>query len=127
MDEPYDSSWDDDNEELFDQKYEEWKKRDWKSWLEQSLSFPFEARREEDESWSYYEGCVIDEKKLFSVGHVMTVLGIEAEDGHYGVLVKVRERGKTGTVVLCDLEVTSKDNPNFWPVREYVVWFANRC
>jgi|NGEPerStandDraft_6_1074524.scaffolds.fasta_scaffold110476_2 hypothetical protein len=26
-----------------------------------------------------------------------------------------------------DLEVTPKADPNFWPVREYVVWFANRC
>lgn len=126
MNEPYDSSWDDDNEELFDQKYEEWRKRDWKSWLEKKLSFPFEARRDEDERWMYYEGCIIDEKKLFSMGHVMTVLGIEAEDDHYGVLVKARERRKTATIVLCDLEVTSREDPNFWPVREYVVWFANR-
>ena len=27
---------------------------------------------------------------------------------------------------LFDLEVTPKDDPNFWPVREYVVWDANR-
>lgn len=25
----YDSSWDEDNDELWDQKYEEWKNRDW--------------------------------------------------------------------------------------------------
>jgi hypothetical protein len=23
--------------------------------------------------------------------------------------------------------MTPKANPNFWPVREYMVWFANRC
>jgi hypothetical protein len=27
---------------------------------------------------------------------------------------------------LCDLEVTSRENRNFWPVREYVVWDASR-
>jgi len=40
--------------------------------------------------------------------------------------MKVREGIKKGRVPLADLEVTSKKDKNFWPVREYVVWFANR-
>lgn len=30
-------------------------------------------------------------------------------------------------IPLFDLEVVSKTDPNYWPVREYVVWDANRC
>lgn len=38
---PYDSSWDDDdNEEAWDKKYEEWEQRDWDTWLWDNLSFP---------------------------------------------------------------------------------------
>lgn len=36
------------------------------------------------------------------------------------------KNGWKGYVPLCDLEVTSRKDRNFWPVREYAVWFANR-
>ena len=117
----YDSSWDEDNEELYDEKYSEWEDRDWESWLNKKLTFPFEVKREEDEEG--YSGK--KSKALFGVGHTMEVLSIEEDDDKYGIIVKVREMGKTGYVPLCDVEVTSRVNPNFWPVREYVVWFAN--
>ena len=49
-----------------------------------------------------------------------------------GVIVEVRgdrrrrcKEGK-GCLPLQDLEVRPKDNPNYWPVREFVVWYANR-
>jgi hypothetical protein len=29
----YDSSWDVDNEDLFDEKFSEWEERDWDDWL----------------------------------------------------------------------------------------------
>ena len=35
--------------------------------------------------------------------------------------------GDKGYLPECDVEVTPKTDRNFWPVREYVVWFANRC
>ena len=117
----YDSSWDEDNEELYDEKYSEWEDCDWESWLNKKLTFPFEVKREEDEEG--YGGK--KSKALFGVGHTMEVLSIEEDDDKYGVIVKVREMRKTGYVPLCDVEVTSRVNPNFWPVREYVVWFAN--
>jgi hypothetical protein len=57
----------------------------------------------------------------------MEVIGIESEeDDLRGVIVQVKEVKKKGYVPLCDLEVTSREDRNFWPVREYVVWFANR-
>jgi hypothetical protein len=57
----------------------------------------------------------------------MDVLGLDEEDVDRGVMVRVREKGREGCVPLCDVEVTPKTDKNFWPVREYVVWFANRC
>ena len=117
----YDSSWDEDNEELFDEKYSEWEERDWESWLNDNLTFPFEIKREEDaEEWGDKKT-----KKLFGIGHTMEVLSINEDDDKYGVIIKVREGSKTGYIPLCDVEVTSRTNPSFWPVREYVVWFAN--
>ena len=54
------------------------------------------------------------------------MLPIELEDDIYGVIVKVRKGRRTGHVPPADLEVTSEADRNYWPVREYVVWFANR-
>ena len=62
----------------------------------------------------------------FSVGHRMKALSFALEDDSVGIILNVREGKKKGCVPLCEVEVTSKDNDNFWPVREYVVWFANR-
>lgn len=44
----------------------------------------------------------------------------------YGILIRVMEGKKIGSVPLADVKVTSKSDPNYWPVREYVVWMANR-
>jgi hypothetical protein len=54
-------------------------------------------------------------------------VGLAEEDIERGIMVRVREKKRNGCLPLCDLEVTPKTDPNFWPVREYVVWFANRC
>ena len=56
----------------------------------------------------------------------MKVIGIDQEDDLYGIILKVREGRKVGYVPLCNVEVLDQENLNFWPVREYVVWFANR-
>jgi hypothetical protein len=121
----YDSSWDSNNEELWDIKFEEWEGRNWTDWLTSNLTFPFEVERTEDD---YFNPLVENSstKKSFSVGHAMKVLELEMDDETYGIIVNVRESRRIGSVPLCDLEVTSKEDSNFWPVREYVVWFANR-
>jgi len=56
----------------------------------------------------------------------MKVNDIEAEDEQFGIIIKVREGRKVGRIPLCDVEVTSRKDINFWPVREYAVWFANK-
>jgi len=119
----YDSSWDEDNDELWDQKYEEWKNRVWNVWLSENLVFPFEVKRMEDlNSNPFFD----NDDETFSFGDTMKVLTIEDEDADYSILVKVREGRQSEVVPLCDVEVTSRQDQNFWPVREYVVWFANR-
>jgi hypothetical protein len=102
-------------------KYEEWQRRDWLRWLHNNLVFPFQVERMEDDFY--------DTDEPFRVGHVMKVVGIEFtedDDPTYGIIIKVKSGRKTGYIPLCDVEVTSRDDPNFWAVREYVVWFANQ-
>ncbi|MBP7828046.1 MAG: hypothetical protein BWX84_00302 [Verrucomicrobia bacterium ADurb.Bin118] len=113
------------SDEAFDQKFEEWQERDWPDWLAKNLTFPFSVTREEDEDDAYFAPGAA--KAPFRLGHKMEVLELGEDDVDRGVLVKVREKGKIGYVPLCDVEVTPKTDANFWPVREYVVWFANRC
>jgi hypothetical protein len=122
--EKYDSSWDEGNDELWDKKYQEWEKRDWVQWLERHLSFPFDVERTEDSGDAFF----FEEarREPFRLGHTMTVLGVKEHDDDYGVIVKVREGRKTGYVPLADTEVISREDSNYWPVREYAVWFANR-
>lgn len=112
------------NEEAFDKKYQEWQQRPWETWLNENLSFPFIVKRMEDDDDAYFTD--IADHQPFRLGHEMKVIGIDQEDDLYGILIKVRERRKVGYVPLCDVEVLDQADPNFWPVREYAVWFANR-
>ena len=98
--------------------------RDWMDWFGTILTFPFEAVRKEDMKEDPFKK--VDRSEPFRVGHRMKVLELMEEDDMYGVIVKVREGRRTAYLPLCDMEVTSRDDRNFWPVREYVVWFANR-
>ena len=119
----YDASWDRDNHELYSKMYEEWEKRDWMAWLPERLSFPFEVSRKEDmDDGSFFR----TEDRPFDVGHIFEVLGFEYDDDGYGIICVVKEGRRKGHVPLADVEVTSASDSNFWPVREYVVWFANR-
>ena len=119
----YDSSWDEDNEDAWDDKYDEWSERDWESWLLGNLSFPFEVERIEDDRDFMSEE---NNEEPFTVGYIFKVEGIELEDELYGFILKVKEGRRKGYVPLCDVEVASKTDRNYWPVREYVVWFANK-
>jgi hypothetical protein len=134
----YDSSWDDDFddeeeydeekadavEEAFDRKMEQWDKRNWQQWLKQYVTFPFTAVREEDMDENPFSEE--DDNKPFAVGSKMTVLKLGYDDFHEAVMAHVKQGKEEGWVPLADLQVTPKSDPNYWAVREYVVWFANR-
>ena len=125
----YDSSWDRGDEEAFDRKFAEWKKRDWIAWLRKHLTFPFRARREEDMDLDIFAPEELHRKNPFPVGCEVEVLGIaegDFEPDFDGVIVEVRRGKIKGQLPLQDLEVRPKSDPNFWPVREFVVWYANR-
>ena len=134
MSENYDTSWDliESNkshlpvdEDAFERKYQEWKTRDWPVWLKDHLTFPFTVERLEDEDDAYFTD--VAKHHPFRLGHIMKVINIEPEeDDLYGIIVQVREGRRKGYVPLCDFEVSARADRNFWPVREYVVWFANR-
>jgi len=131
--EKYDTSWDlfesekgnmPANESAYDRIYQQWQRRSWESWLKERLTFPFYVKRMEDEDDAYFTD--IADHEPFRLGHEMKVVGIEMEDDLYGVIVKAREGRRVGYVPFCDVEVVDREDPNYWPVREYVVWFANR-
>lgn len=129
----YDTSWNlfesekgnlPENEKAFDRKYQEWQQRSWETWLKENLNFPFIVKRMEDDDDAYFTD--IADHQPFRLGHEMKVVDIVQEDDLYGVIVKVREGRRVGFIPLCDVEVIDQKDANFWPVREYVVWFANR-
>lgn len=112
------------SDEAFELKYEQWAKRDWMTWLAEHLAFPFTVTREEDEDDAYFQPGAA--KAPFRLGHTMEIVGLEEENGLYGIIAKAKEKGMLGGVPLCDVKVKPRADRNFWPVREYVVWFANR-
>jgi hypothetical protein len=87
----------------------------WEDHLEGTLRFPFKARREE-----------AFERSPVSVGKIVEVLGIAEVDDHYGLLANVMLDRRTYMIPLCDLEATDEESPNYQPLNDYVVWFANR-
>jgi len=57
------------------------------------------------------------------------VLRIADEDSDVefgGLIGEVKAKGRKGSLPLQDIEVYPKSDPNYWPVREFVVWYANR-
>jgi len=135
-DEKYDPSWDCDygdegyDESAFDRKYAEWDKRDWMEWLRKNLTFPFQAERMEDSYLDMFAREELHAKNPYPVGCEVTVSGIadfDCDPSFDGVIVNVASKTvKRGTLPLQDLEVRPKTDPNYWPVREFVVWYANR-
>jgi len=133
--ERYDAYWNRGNEDAWDHKYKEWESRDWVAWLRAKLKFPFRARRMEDMVLDWCAPEELHAKNPFPVGCEVEVTGLaegDFEADFDGVIVEVRgdrrrrcKEGK-GCLPLQDLEVRPKDNPNYWPVREFVVWYANR-
>ena len=92
--------------------------------LTNNLVFPFIVERKEDDDDAYFTD--VANREPFRLGHTMKVLELSMEDGFCGIIVKVCEGRQIGSVPLFDVEVTPKNDQNFWPVREYVVWFANK-
>ena len=121
----YDGSWDSgEGSDSFDRKMEEWEARDWTAWLRGKLTFPFEAKREDDDDDAIFSAA--SQREPFRLGHKMKVVALDPEeDENVGLLARVREGTRQGHVPLADLAVMPKTDGNYWPVREYAVWMAN--
>ena len=126
----YDASWDlSSSPGAFAKKYNDWDGRDWVMWLREQLRLPFEVVRQEDMDDDRYLFGGEPPPEHFAIGSQFTVLGIsdcDFEPDFHGVLVDVRQGKVDGVVPLQDLKVRPKSDSNYWPVREFVVWYANR-
>ncbi len=87
----------------------------WNVYLTRTLKFPFDAIVSEPQ----------DEGPL-KYGAKIKVLKIEEIDDTYGILVVVSNGQNHDVFPLCDLTVRDKKSPNYQPVQDYCVWYANR-
>ena len=87
----------------------------WESHLEKTLKFPFEVE--------IVEG---DYRRQSRLGDRVKLTGICEADDHYGLLVSALHNREPLVLPLCDLEATEKRSANYQPLKDYVVWFANR-
>lgn len=88
----------------------------WEKYLRSKIAFPFEAVVTPDH----------EEEDDLVPGDTVKVTGIEDVDDLYGILVNAKKGRMDFVFPLCDLEVKDKKSSNFEPVKDYVVWFANR-
>jgi len=96
------------------------KKRDWKDFLSQNLSFPFYARVDE------HQGNIFSkEKGPLRYGDEVIVQGVIGESSTHGVIANVRKNKKAYSFQLCDLEVADERHANFKVLDNYRTWFAN--
>ena len=87
----------------------------WEEYFQEVLEYPIEAEVSE---WQ--------ERGPLRTGDKVKVLGIEGTEDLYGILVSLRRERRKYVFPLCDLEVIEKSSPNYQPVKDYAVWFANR-
>lgn len=87
----------------------------WEKYLKAKLTFPFEAEVSE---WQ--------DRGPIKTGERVRVLGIEIVDDSYGLIVAIKTKHGHYDFPLCDLEVFPDTSPDYEPVKDYAVWFANR-
>lgn len=88
----------------------------WQDYLQQRLTFPFEARVAEA---LFFDSPV-------HLGDRLQVTGIDSADEHYGVLANVTRGRDTYVYPFCDLEPVKRKSSNRDPLQLYRVWYANR-
>jgi len=51
----------------------------------------------------------------------------ETDDLHdYGVLVRAEHEGEDYVLALCDLKPLGRKSPNYQPMADYSMWYANQ-
>jgi hypothetical protein len=87
----------------------------WDEYLEENLTFPFEAEVSE-----------YQERGPIRAGDKLTVMSITDVDEMYGLIVGVKRGHESYDFPLCDLTVVGNESSNKQIVKDYAVWFANR-
>jgi hypothetical protein len=87
----------------------------WESYLEEHLTFPFEAEVDEHQS-----------RGPIQIRDRVRVTGVSMEDEMYGVIADVWLGRRKYAFPLADLETLDQQSPNYQIIRDYRVWFANR-
>jgi len=87
----------------------------WEKYLQDKLTFPFEAEVAEPQ-----------EHGPIRTGECVIVLGVELVDDSYGIIVSIKTKLGHYDFPLCDLEAIPDTSPNYQLLNDYVVWFANR-
>lgn len=87
----------------------------WEENLSSVLTFPFTA-----------EVTEFQERSPMRSGDILEVLEIESVEEMYGLIVRVKKGRKVYYFPLCDLTPVEQKSPNYQPVRNYAIWFANR-
>ena len=95
-------------------------KRDWEKHLSEKLSFPFEARIDEQQGDDLFGA-----RGPLSYGNKVTVIKVSGEYDMYGVIVKIKKGGKNYEFPLCDLAVDDEESANYKVLELYRDWFAN--
>ena len=87
----------------------------WYDYLQDNLTFPFDAViAEPQDRGPFRSGQAVRVKEMFEVEDL------------YGVLVTMTHKRSKYQFPLCDLEAKDKQSDNYKALRHYVVWFANR-
>jgi hypothetical protein len=87
----------------------------WRKYLKEKLSFPFKAIVDE-----------VQERGPMKAGNEVTVHRISEIEEMYGILVDIEYKRKNYIFPLADLDVIEKSSNNYLPIKDYVIWFANR-
>jgi len=87
----------------------------WDQYLGKKLSFPIKAIVIESEDEGILENG--DEVEIKSLSNIVDL---------YGIIVKVKFKGKSFETPLCELEVIDKNTPEYQLISDYEVWFGNR-
>lgn len=87
----------------------------WSIYLEQHLTFPFDAEIEE---WQ--------EQGPLQSGDQVSVKKISLVDDIYGIIVAIRRGREKFDCPLCELAALDESSPNAELLSDYRVWFANQ-
>ena len=87
----------------------------WITYLQRTLTFPFSAKITE------YHG-----RGRLAAGDELRVQGLDEADDRHGILVHVAFKKEHFVFLLRNLTVLDKMSPNYTPIKDYRVWFANR-